>query len=129
SSDLKRNIFAYFQTMEQAKKAEEALKKQGFSEVACDRVSPFLGGNPYDGDEEIHGILHRDSHSLTTNTLGSPNTLDDDERILAAAHPDASGFASSTGFTHAEDVCLTVLTDDEGYQQAASLLSQMGARL
>jgi hypothetical protein len=94
-----RNIFGYFQTMERAQKAADELKAHGFKTVSIDRFSPMLGGNPYDGDEEITSIFQNQSNSLTTTALGSP-PMDDDERILAATHPDASGLAGGTGFSH-----------------------------
>jgi hypothetical protein len=124
-----RNIFGYFQTMEQAQKVAEELKAHGFKIVSVDRFSPVLGGNPYDGDEEITGLFQNPSNSLTTTTLGSP-TMDDDQRILAATHPDASGLsAGGTGFSHPEDVCVTVITDNDRYEEAYRLLEQYGARV
>lgn len=125
-----KNIFGYFQTMERAKEAAEELKKRGFETVSVDRFSPFLGGNPYDFDEEINGIFYHPGNSLTTTTLGSPETFTDDKRILAAAHEDASGMADGgTGFVHPEDVCVTVITDAKRYEEAYQLLEQYGARL
>lgn len=123
-----RSIFGYFQTMEQAQKAAEELKAQGFETVSVDRFSPMLGGNPYDGDEEIASIFQTPSNSLTTTALGSP-PMDDDQRILAAAHQDASGLSGGTGFSHPEDVCVTVITDQERYEEAFQLLEQYGAKV
>lgn len=124
----KRNLLAYFQTMEQAQKAVDALQEQGLSEVDCERIAPMLGGNPYDEDEEITGVIERETNSLATMTLGSP-ILNDDEGILAATHPDASGFAGGTGFDHPADVLVTVVTDDKQYEQTKMLLKQYGAEI
>lgn len=123
-----RNIFAYFQTIDQAKKAAEQLKAQGFETVSVDRFSPMLGGNPFDGDEEITSILQNPRNSLTTTTLGSP-PMSNDEQILAATHTDASGLSGGTGFSHPEDVCVTVITDDDQYETAYQILEQYGARV
>lgn len=123
-----RNIFGYFQTMDQAQKAAEELKAHGFETISIDRFSPMLGGNPYDGDEEIASIFQNQSNSLTTTTLGAP-PMDDDARILAATHPDASGLAGSTGFSHPEDICVTVITNNDRYEEAFDLLEQYGARV
>jgi hypothetical protein len=123
-----RNIFGYFQTMDQARKAAEKLKSLGFETISVDRFSPLLGGNPYDGGEEITGIFQNQRNSLTTTTLGSP-AMNDDERILATVHPDASGLAGGRGFSHPEDVCVTIITDDDRYEEAYHLLERYGARV
>jgi hypothetical protein len=123
-----RNIFGYFQTMDQAQKAAEELKAQGFETISVDRFSPVLGGNPYDGGEEMRDIFQNQKNSLTTTTLGSP-AMNDDERILATAHPDASGLAGGTGFSHPEDVCVTVITDNDRYEEAYHLLERYGAKV
>lgn len=123
----KRNVFGYFQTMEQAKKAAEALQAQGYEQVFVDRISPMLGGNPYDLDDEIHSLFRRPGSSLATTTLGSPS-LSDDQRILAATHVDAHGQSGGTGFQHPEDVCVTVITDENGYKAATALLEEYGAK-
>lgn len=123
-----RNIFGYFQTMEQAQKVADKLKAHGFEIVSVDRFSPLLGGNPYDLDSEITGLFRNQNNSLTTTTLGSP-PLNPDERILAAAHEDSSGLSGGTGFAHQEDVCVTVITDSSRYEEAYGLLEQYGATL
>lgn len=122
-----RSVFGYFQELDQAKKAAEELKSKGYSMVSVDRILPVLGGKPEDRDEEIHGMLLHQGNSLTTTTLGSP-PLDDDKRILASSHVDASGLAGGNGFSHPEDVCVTVITDDQGYKQAYKILENYGAR-
>jgi hypothetical protein len=122
------NVFGYFQTMERAQQAAEELKRQGF-EVSVDRFAPFLGGKPFDGDQEIHSILAHQGNSLATTSLGTPERLlDDDTRVLAAAHEDASGLAGGTGFVHPEDVCVTVFANGENYDQATQILESFGAR-
>lgn len=123
------NVFGYFQTMEQAQKAAAELKKQGFK-TDINRFGPLLGGHPFDGDPEIHSIFTHQTNSLTTTTLGSPDDIahDDDRRILAAAHIDASGFAGSTGFDHSEDVCVIVFAEEDTYDQAEKILQSFGAK-
>lgn len=122
-----RSVFGYFQQIDQAQKAAEDLKSKGYKVVSVDRISPALGGKPDDFDEEIHGMLHHQGNSLTTTTLGSP-PLNDDERILAASHVDASGLSGGNGFSHPEDVCVTVITDEDGYKEAYEILERYGAR-
>jgi hypothetical protein len=120
-----RNIFGYFQTLDQAQKAADDLRNRGFETVSVDLISPMLGGKPY--DPQITGILQNQNQSLAEITLGS-NPLSDDQRILASANENASGMSGGTGFTHLEDVCVTVITEEERYEEANQLLEGYGAR-
>lgn len=115
--------------MEKAKQAANELKKRGFKTVAVDRVAPPLGGNPLDGDPEINGLLFHESNSLTTTTMGTPDDLSRSQTILAASHPDASGYAGGNGFEHPEDVSLIVICDEARFEEATEVLTQYGARL
>ncbi|SFJ64463.1 hypothetical protein [Thermoflavimicrobium dichotomicum] len=122
-----RNIFAFFHTMDKAEAAANELKKRGFATVQVDRFSPLPGGGKdTDLDAEIHGILRRQANSLTTSTLGLP-PVNNDLRVLATAHPDASGMADGSPFYHSEDICVTVITNEERYDEAYEILERYGA--
>ncbi len=122
-----RNIFAYFQTMDRAKEAAQMLKQRGFETVQVDRFSPIPGGGKdLDQDEELNSILRQQDNSLTTTTMGLPS-VSKDKQILAAVNPDASGMSDGSPFDHAEDVCLTVITDESRFEEAIDLLEKLGA--
>jgi hypothetical protein len=122
-----RSIFAYFQTMERAQEAAQKLKQRGFETVQVDRFSPIPGGGKEpDQDHGLNSILRQQDSSLTTTTMGLP-PISRDRRILAAANPDASGLSDGSPFDHAEDVCLTVITDNSRFEEAIDLLEQLGA--
>ncbi|TCS93432.1 hypothetical protein [Hazenella coriacea] len=124
-----KNIFSYFHTMEEAQKAANELKKRGFKTVEVDRVAPPLGGNPLDGDPEINGLLFHEANSLTTTTMGTPDDFSRNQTILAASHPDASGYTGGNGLEHPEDVSVIVICSEEKFEEATQLLKQHGARL
>jgi hypothetical protein len=121
-------IFGYFRTIEAAQKAAEELKNHGFNDVHIDRFSPMLGGNYHDFDDDFENPFTNQAISLTTSTLGSPNR-NNDQNILAAAHPDASAMAGGTGFNSPEDVCVTVFTEPKRFDEAYALLEKAGAKL
>ncbi|RAL26268.1 hypothetical protein [Thermoflavimicrobium daqui] len=124
-----KNIFAFFHTVDKAQAAAHELKERGFDIVQVDRFSPIPGGGREpDLDDETHGLFHRQANSLTTTTLGLP-PINNDLRILATAHPDASGMADGSAFDHAEDICLTVITDESRFDEACELLEKHGGRL
>lgn len=122
-----RSVFGYFQTIKQAQRAVDQLKAAGF-QVSIDRFAPAFGEKPDDLDNEIHGIFHHEGNSLTTTTLESPISFNEDQKILASAHVDASGLSGGNGFDHPEDICVTVLTDDENYQEAEKIMQENGAK-
>jgi hypothetical protein len=118
--------FGYFQTLEAAQKAAAALKERGF-EAYVDRFSPIGGGTEADGDDRLRNPFMDQSLSLAESTMGSPPP-GNDERILWAAHPDASGLAGSNGFDTPEDVCVTVFAKDEQMKEVREILKSFGAR-
>ncbi|SHE76826.1 hypothetical protein SAMN05444392_10361 [Seinonella peptonophila] len=119
-----RNIFAYFHELDEAERAAYELRNSGFKKVQVDRFSAAPGGGKdTDLDSEINGILRQQNESLTTTTLGIPNT-NPDLRVIAATHPDASGMSDGDGFHHPADICLTVLTTNDQYPKAEAILKK-----
>jgi hypothetical protein len=121
-----RYVFGYFRTPEAARKAAEELKTRGF-EAYVDRFSPMGGGGDHDFDDDFQNPFTNQRMSLAESTLGSPKQNKDID-ILAAAHPDASGFSGGNGFETPEDVCVTVFTPLGRLDEARKVLEQHGAR-
>jgi hypothetical protein len=120
-------IFGYFQTMEAAQKAAQALKAHGF-EAYVDRFSPIGGGHPYDSHEDGRRDPFTDPRmSLSESTLGGPR-LNEDERILRSVNPDASGISGGQPMSSLEDVCVTVFMKPDRADEARKILEQYGAR-
>jgi len=120
-------IFGYFQTMDAAQKAAQELNRLGF-ETDVDRFSPIGGGDVHDrNDQDLTNPFQDQTLSLAESTLGSPR-MSDDKRILLAAHPDASGLSGGQPMDSLEDVCLTVFTSPERYDEALAVLHKHGAR-
>jgi hypothetical protein len=122
-----RYMFGFFQTIDAAKRAEKELKEKGF-EVYVDRFSPIGGGNHHDTEDEgVANPFTKQRLSLAEATLGSPQ-LNDDERILRSAHPDASGLSATHPHSSLEDVSVTVFAPPERYEEAWNILVKHGAR-
>lgn len=120
-----RFLFGYFQTMERAKEAVKALQEQGY-EASVDRVSPMMGGNPNDTVAYEDQIL-TGNNSLSYISMGSPRGYTQDQRILAASHPDASGQSGGHEFVHTEDVSVTVFCVEDKLSEVQGILNSYGA--
>lgn len=122
-----KTIFGYFKTIEAAKQAAEELQHLGF-ETDLARFSPIGGGDDHDRhDNDLTNPFQNATLSLTESTIGSPR-MSDDKRILLAAHPDASGLSGGQPMDSLEDVCLTVFTPPDRYDEAWNVLQKHGAK-
>ncbi|QKG84053.1 hypothetical protein GXN76_05905 [Kroppenstedtia pulmonis] len=119
----RRNILSYFSTEKQAKEAVKNLKANGFETVDLSRFSLTPGGDASDLDNPISEPLS----SLVSGTGG--NVSGRDAGILQAVSVESSGMADGSHQWGAEDLCVTVVTDDEHYDKAITLLEQAGARI
>lgn len=119
-----RSILAYFKSSEGALAAKEELKRAGYSETQLDRVGEY-GYNP-DMDLEQVG---RGSVSLSAATLDT-RLRDDDVRILMAATPEASGLSGPpTTLTDSTPFLLTIVTDEQGVDEAVRICEQHEGRV
>jgi len=116
-------IIAYFNSPTQAEEAKKRLQALQIIDMRVDRVGQYPGSgidhimNPITGDFDGLGELAL-SGDFSTPSAG----------ILAAASPDASGM-SDRGFDtiSGKDVCLTVIVNEEEYDQALSIVEELGA--
>ncbi|MGE5676412.1 MAG: hypothetical protein ACM3XM_21445 [Mycobacterium leprae] len=119
-----RSILATFGQDIAAQEAEQELRAAGFNQVGLDRTGAFGYDPRADGD--LPAISGKTS-SLAKLTL-SPSQLGDESRVLMAAMPEASGMAGSpTQLT--QPFLLTVVTNDQGYAQAADIIARHGGRV
>lgn len=121
-----RSILAYFPTSNAAEEAMEALRIAGIKELQLDRVSKY--GVSY--DDNYNNPLNQ-ANTLTGLTLYSTNKdvfTDNDERILMGADPSVSGMAAvGYGSPGEKAFLVTIVTNDEKVDQAASILKSKGA--
>ncbi|MGF7088450.1 uroporphyrinogen-III synthase [Kroppenstedtia sanguinis] len=118
-----RSVIAFFRTEEQAHKAVQRLKAEGFDTVDLSRFSL----SPREDGSDLDNPIAEPISSLSTIT-GAPVT-GRDAGILKAADPHASGMADASDEWGVEDLSVTVVTDEEHFEKAEQILEQMGARL
>ncbi|WP_044640924.1 hypothetical protein [Risungbinella massiliensis] len=120
-----RFLFGYFQTMERAEEVVKALQEKGY-EASLDRVSPMMGGNP-ESSVAYEDRIITGKNTLTYTSMGSPRGFTQDQRVMAASHPDASGQSGGHEFVHPEDVSVTVFCSEEKLSEVQAILNSYGA--
>ncbi|PTX55130.1 hypothetical protein C8P63_12110 [Melghirimyces profundicolus] len=118
-----RNVIAFFRTEPQAKKAVRQLKAQGFDTVELSRFSL----SPKEDGSDLDNPIAEPPSSLSTVT-GAPVT-GHDPGILKAVDIHSSGMADGSDEFGAEDLSVTVITDEGRFEEAEKILEQMGGRL
>jgi len=118
-----RNVIAFFRTERQAQQAVQQLKARGFDTVDLSRFSL----SPKEDASDLDNPIAEPPSSLSTLT-GAPVT-GRDPGILKAADIHSSGIADGSDEVGAEDLSVTVITDDSRFDEAEQLLEQMGGRL
>lgn len=109
---------AGFHTIEEAKKAAQKLKENGFEELQVDHISMYPGDYLNDLTNPITGNFE----SLADLTLGS--FTDKNAEVLAAADPNASGMADKAGMDSNYNFLVTLVTDDDHAVQAEDILKK-----
>ncbi|MFC4077475.1 hypothetical protein [Salinithrix halophila] len=118
-----RNIFAFFRSEQRAKQAVQRLKEQGFDTVSLSRFNPDLTAVNSNMDIMIGETLGK-----TMGPAGfSPDTQG--AEILQAADEKESGMADGSDEWGAEDLSVTVITDETRAEEAEQLLKEMGGNL
>ncbi|PTM59858.1 hypothetical protein [Desmospora activa] len=117
-----RNILAYFRTESRAKEAVQRLKEAGFNTVDLSRFSLA----PEDHSDLDNPIAEPFS-SLASATGADVSSRD--AGILVGAHTESSGMADGMHQFGAEDLCVTVVTTADRYEQAESILKELGANI
>jgi hypothetical protein len=118
-----RSVIAFFQTEGQAREAVQQLKAEGFETVDLSRFSL----SPKEDGSDLDNPIAEPISSLATIT-GAPVT-GRDAGILKAADIHSSGMADGSDEFGAEDLSVTVVTDEEHFEEAEKILEQMGGRL
>jgi hypothetical protein len=119
-----RNVLAYFRSEEEAKAALGRMARLRIADSSIRRVDRFPGGgmhdimNPVNGDFPGLGFL-----VYGTDFPGSS------AGILAAADVSASGLSTggSDNRVTGRDVLLTVVVDEQDYEQAVRIAMDGGA--
>jgi hypothetical protein len=118
-----RSVIAFFRTERRAKEAVEQLKAQGFETVDLSRFSL----SPREDGSDLDNPIAEPPSALSTIT-GAP-VSGRDAGILKAADIHSSGMADGSDEFGAEDLSVTVVTDEERFEEAEEILKQMGGRL
>ncbi|OYD08309.1 hypothetical protein [Paludifilum halophilum] len=118
-----KNIIAYFRSEQRAKEAVQQLKRGGFESVDLSRFSLTPGEDVSDLDNPIAEPIS----SLATITGAHVSSRD--AGILVSADVHSSGMADGSEEWGAEDLSVTVITDEERWEEAESILKQAGGRL
>ncbi|QYR21830.1 hypothetical protein KZ483_01945 [Paenibacillus sp. sptzw28] len=121
-----RSILAYFNSPDQAEDALSKLKSLRIIESSIDRID----GYPGDGIDHIDNPITSDFPGLGYLTLGG-DFSDRDASILAAASVSASGMSSggTENRVTGRDILLTVVLQEEDYEQAMQAVRDAGALL
>lgn len=119
-----RSVLASFASGPQAEKAMAALRDAGFEVAQMDRVGRF-GFRP-DVEEQRPAISGKES-SLVRAVL-NPAQLDDESAVLLGATTEASGM-SAPDTADNMPFLVTVVTNEERVEEAASICQQNGGRV
>jgi hypothetical protein len=119
-----RSILAYFNSPDQAEEALSKLKSLRLIESSIDRID----GYPGDGIDHIDNPITSDFPGLGYLTLGG-DFSDRDAAILSAASVSASGMSSggTENRVTGRDILLTVVLQEEDYEQAMQAVRDAGA--
>ncbi|GGE09382.1 hypothetical protein GCM10011571_08350 [Marinithermofilum abyssi] len=118
-----RSVIAFFRTERRAKEAVEQLKAQGFETVDLSRFS----FSPREDGSDLDNPIAEPPSALSTVT-GAP-VSGRDAGVLKAADNYSSGMADGSDEFGAEDLSVTVVTDEARFEEAEEILKQMGGRL
>ena len=118
-----RSVLAYFDSETKSAEAAAELKNQGYETVQIDRISLF----PDNNTDDVTNPLTGDFASLANLTMDTGG-IGNDEGILLAAHPDASGLADAE-IPRATPFLVTVVCEPREVDGAVQTLKQYGARV
>lgn len=122
-----KNILAFFKSPEQAEEALTRLKTLRIADASIDRFDGYDG----DGSDHIHNPLTSGfPGGLGYLTLGG-DFIDRNAGILSAASVSASGMSSGgpDNQVTGRDILLTVVIEEQDYEQAMQIVRNAGALL
>ncbi|NOU95481.1 hypothetical protein GC093_19945 [Paenibacillus sp. LMG 31456] len=127
-----KGILAYFHSPAEAESILPKLKALRVIDVSVDKIGQFAGG----GVSESINPLTGNFPGLSYLTLGAEG-MDIDSSILAAANADASGLSAPRasdgsiedyGGINGLDTLLTVVVDEQSYDQALRVIRDAGGQ-
>jgi hypothetical protein len=118
-----RNILAGFVSVDDAQKAQNALKEAGFTETQVDTISPYPG----EGIEERMNPITGNIPSLADMVLDADIT-NKSAGILAVTDVSASGMSDGDGMMPEvnQGVLLTAVVPEKQANQAEKIIRQFG---
>lgn len=117
-----KNILAYFKSPEEAEAVAKKLQSLRVADLSIDRFSTYPGGELNDTMHPITG----DITSLASMTLNAALT-NRSAGILGAADPSASGMSDGRqDGLEGRDILLTVVLDEQSFDQAMSIIEEAG---
>ena len=121
-----RNLLAYFKSEEEAKNALRQMRNLRIADSSVRRID----GYPGDGIDHIDNPITSDFPGLGYLTLDG-DFSDRNASVLAAASVSASGMSTGgpDNQVTGRDVLLTVVVDEQDYDQAARIAAEGGAAL
>ncbi len=122
-----QNLLFYFRSVDDAKKAEQALHQAGFTEVQVDEISPYPGEGVQERMNPLTGNIPGIADLTLAADIGSKSA-----GILTSTDVNASGM--SDGFNMAQgneeqagrNVLVTVVTTDKRGDEARNILKKYG---
>lgn len=123
-----RSLLAYFRTEDDARAALDALRAAGFASVQLAHVSRYGEATDPGGDNPAAGKAAAVS-SLTLYGRGDNLSAEagEDAGVLLAAHPSASGMASTGGVpAGGYNYLVTVVTGEGRLREAEGILRRFG---
>jgi hypothetical protein len=119
-----RNVLAYFKSEEEAKAALEGMARLRIADSSIRRIDRYPGGGMHD----IMNPITADFPGLGFLVHGTDFT-NGSAGILAAADVSASGLSSGgpDNRVTGRDVLLTVVVDEQDYEQAVRIAMDAGA--
>lgn len=121
-----RNLLAGFVSVDDAQKAEQALRQAGFTETQVDTVSPYPGEGVQQRMNPLTGNIPGLGHMTLDADFGSKSAS-----ILAAADVSASGMSDGDGIMPEvnQGVLLTAVVSAERADQAEQIIKQYGGNI
>lgn len=116
-----RGIFAYFKSMEEAKKVGDKLKNLGIIDMQIDRINNY----PLGSMDKLSNPLTGYPSSQATLTLGVSE--DKNTGILASTDVSASGMSDGgQNAVTGRDILLVTVLDESVYDKAVGIIKDAG---
>lgn len=116
-----KSILAYFKAPEEAEGVSRKLQALRVAELSIDRFSRFGGTGLQAGINPVTGNLAN---------MDSMTSVSEHHGILSAAHTSSSGMShGGDGGPTGRDILLTVIVEENTYNQALSIIEEAGGMI